>query len=216
MLGRTITDFCIITARRAPKVAKRLAFIRPHAILGETLAVFRTMTAQQHRWHVPVRLEDVPVEGLHLDLVADAETRAGLAVLADLRELPRLEASIDLMRQGGGLRANGRVSATVSQTCVVTLEPIELLVDETFEVVFAHDDSAAGAAASVGAPDTDDVESLRDGVADIGAVAAEFFLLGIDRYPRKPGVEFTAPQETASGPGPFAALAKFKSRGQTP
>jgi hypothetical protein len=170
----------------------------------------------RHRWHVPIRLEDVPEAGLHLDLVADTETRADLAELAGLRELPRLEAAIDLVRYGAGLRATGRVSAAVGQTCVVTLEPMESLVSEAFEVVFVPDPGVAGAAARAGVAEADDVELLSDGAADVGAVAAEFFLLGIDRYPRKPGAEFTAPQDADASPGPFAALAKFKSGGQIP
>jgi hypothetical protein len=170
----------------------------------------------RHRWHVPVRLEDVPEAGLHLDLVADAETRAALAELAGLRELPRLRAAIDVMRHGAGLRASGRLSATVGQTCVVTLGPMESLLSEAFEVVFLPDPGVAGKTAKAGAADADDIELLSDGAVDVGAVAAEFFLLGIDRYPRKPGVEFTAPPDADASPGPFAALAKFKSGGQTP
>jgi len=94
------------------------------------------MTPPRHRWHVPVRLEQVPQAGLHLDIVADAAVRAGLAALAGLREQPRLEAAIDVTREGAGLRARGRVSATVGQTCVITLEPLEAMVEEPFEVVF--------------------------------------------------------------------------------
>ena len=87
-------------------------------------------------WHVPVRLEDVPESGLHFDLVADEHVRAGLAALAGVPDMPRLEAAIDVARHGGGLRATGRVSATVEQTCVVTLEPVENRVDEAIDVIF--------------------------------------------------------------------------------
>jgi hypothetical protein len=174
------------------------------------------MTSPQHRWHVPVRLEDVPEDGLHLDLVADAEIRGRLAEFAGLRELPRLEASVDLMRQGSGLRADGRVSATVGQTCVVTLEPVESMLSEPFGVVFVPDPGVADAIANAEIADSDDIEFLCDEVADIGAVAAEFFLLGIDRYPRKPGAEFNALPDADTGPGAFAVLARFKSGGRTP
>ena len=45
--------------------------------------------------------------------------------------LPRLEAAFDLTRIGGdGVHVVGRVSATVSQTCVVTLDPMQNEVDE--------------------------------------------------------------------------------------
>src|SRR5215468_5058721 len=88
-------------------------------------------------WHAPVRFEDVPETGLHFDLVADESVRAGLAALAGVLGMPRLEAAIDVARHGNGLRATGRVTATVGQTCVVTLEPMENQVDEFIDVVFA-------------------------------------------------------------------------------
>jgi uncharacterized metal-binding protein YceD (DUF177 family) len=166
-------------------------------------------------WHVPVRLEDVPDTGLHLDLVADEHVRAGVAALAGLVDMPRLEAVLDVVRHGSGLRATGRVTATVEQTCVVTLEPVENEVDEPIDVIFAPADAAEPAAADVGEDALDDTELpevLSNGTADIGAVATEFLLLGIDPYPRKPGATFQAPsgQNGAEVISPFAALAKLK------
>jgi uncharacterized metal-binding protein YceD (DUF177 family) len=164
------------------------------------------------RWHVPVRLESVPEAGpLHLDLVADAEVRAALAALAGVRDMPRLEAAIDLVRHGNRLRATGRVSATVGQTCVVTLEPLVNRVDEPIDVMFAPlaaDDPEDGSEAR----DTDEPpEPLVDGTADLGAIAAEFLLLGIDPYPRKPDAEFAPPVVASEGAGPFAVLARLKN-----
>jgi uncharacterized metal-binding protein YceD (DUF177 family) len=169
------------------------------------------MTKSAQRWHVPVRLESVPETGLHLDLVADAEVRAGLAAVAGVRDLPRIEAAIDLVRRGNRLRATGRVSATVAQTCVVTLEPLENRVDEPIDVVFAPP-AAADPADWSEARDTDEPpEPLVDGSADVGAIAAEFLLLGIDPYPRKPDAAFSAPVEPSAGAGPFAVLARLKN-----
>ena len=86
-------------------------------------------------WHVPLALENVPETGQHLDLVANAEVRAGVARMAGLRDLPRLQASFDVTRHGSGLRVQGRVSATVGQTCVVTLEPLANEVEEAIDLV---------------------------------------------------------------------------------
>ena len=162
-------------------------------------------------WHVRVRVEDVPETGLRVDLVADERVRAGLAALAGVPDVRRLEAAIDLARHGNGLRATGRVSATVEQTCVVTLEPMESQVDESIDVIFAP--SSAGdftdqnAAFEPGEPP----EHLSDGTADLGAIAAEFLLLGIDPYPRKPGAEFAPPAQESAAESPFAVLAKLRA-----
>ena len=87
-------------------------------------------------WHVPVAVEDVAETGQHFDLVADADTRAAVAQIAGLRDLPRLQADFEATRQGAGLRVAGKVSATVSQTCVVTLEPIANEVEERVDLLF--------------------------------------------------------------------------------
>jgi uncharacterized metal-binding protein YceD (DUF177 family) len=169
---------------------------------------------QPEGWHVPVRLENVPDTGLHLDLDADEAVRGRLAAIAGVQSVPRLHASVVLTRHGGGLRAAGRVTATVGQTCVVTLEPVETNVDEPFDVLFVPAGAAADAIPVPAGEECDDTrEALVDGTADIGAVAAEFFLLGIDRYPRKPGAVFAPSVEERSGDSPFAVLAKFKPAG---
>ena len=79
-------------------------------------------------WSAPVTVAAVPETGRRLDLVADNAARDAIAKAAGLAALPRLKAGFDLTRHGAdGLRAVGRVSATVVQNCVVTLEPIETI-----------------------------------------------------------------------------------------
>ena len=89
-------------------------------------------------WSVPVALSEVPDTGRQIDLVADGQVRAAVAELAALAALPRLEAGFDLTLHGrNGLHVVGRVSATVGQTCVVTLEPIENEIEEPIDLVFS-------------------------------------------------------------------------------
>jgi hypothetical protein len=169
---------------------------------------------RQGPWHVPVVVEDIPETGQHFELVADAETRAAIARLAGLRDLPRLQADFDLMRQGAGLHVTGRVSATVGQDCVVTLEPLVNEVDEAVDLLFMPPSADAAAAGSNGGTDDseaepkwDDPEPLVDGVVDLGALATEFLVLGVEPYPRKPGAVFESPDDGEPEEGPFAALA---------
>src|SRR5215475_408704 len=170
-----------------------------------------SMTQPAQPWHVPVRVEDVPETGLHLDLVADEHVRSGLAALAGVPDVRRLEAAIDLARHGNGLRATGRVSATVAQTCVVTLEAIESQVDESIDVIFAPSSTGDFADENTAFEADEPPEVLSDGTVDLGAIAAEFLLLGIDPYPRKPGAEFAPPAEEGAATSPFAALAKLRN-----
>ncbi len=160
-------------------------------------------------WHVVVAVEDVPETGEHMTLVADAETRLAIARMAGLRELPRLEADFALLRQGdGGLRVTGRVSATVGQNCVVTLEPLQNVIEEDVDLLYMPAAAAAAADGETAAePKWDDPEPLIGGAVDLGALATEFVILGIDPYPRKAGAVFEPPREQKPDPGPFAALA---------
>lgn len=172
-------------------------------------------TSLEAPWSVPVSVHEVPLTGRHFELKADEAARAAIARSADLRALPRLEATFDVSRgEPGGLHVTGRVCATVGQVCVVTLDPIENEIEEMVDLIFVP-----GAAPTVGeAPGrvaveaaTDEVlEPLLNDTVDLGAIATEFLILGIDLYPRKPEVIFQAPPTDDASEHPFAALAKLR------
>src|SRR5262245_54093391 len=141
-------------------------------------------------WSVPVRLDEVPETGLRVDIEADAPVRTAVAAAAGVNEVPRLAAGFDVAGHGrDGLRVVGTVSARVHQTCVVTLDPIENEIEEAVDLVFMPPSVPSGSANEVNlaAEAVDPPETLVDGVVDLGAVATEFLILGIDPYPRKPG-----------------------------
>ena len=57
-------------------------------------------------------------------------------------------------------------------------------------------------------------EPLIGNAVDLGLLATEYFILGIDPYPRKPGAAFDAPKAAADAAGnPFAALAALQKKG---
>jgi hypothetical protein len=168
------------------------------------------MSASEQIWRVPVRLDDISDSGRQLHLVADEPVRIAAARLAGVIAIPRLCADFDLTGRGrDGLHVRGTISATVRQSCVVTLEPVENEVEETVDVVFAQPRNAdCEADIAVGAPEPP--EPLVEGVADLGAVAIEFLMLGIDPYPRKPGAVFETPTTADTAASPFAALGALK------
>jgi Large ribosomal RNA subunit accumulation protein YceD len=162
-------------------------------------------------WSVPVSVHDVPESGLRVTLAADERTRLAVAELAQIHALPRFEATFELARRGReGLRVVGCLSATVGQTCVVTLDPIDNQVEENIDLVFAP--TPASIADLGGAEDVvlDAPEPLTDGVVDLGAIATEFLMLAIDPYPRKPGAVFDPQASSDDSDHPFAALAALK------
>jgi hypothetical protein len=171
-------------------------------------------------WRIPVAVEDIAETGQHFTLTADEEVRSAVARIAGLRDLPRFEAEFEVTRQGaGGLRVVGRVSATVGQNCVVTLEPLSNAVEERVDLTFmpvSAESIADDAEAWEGLKERkwNDPEPLIGGVVNLGAVATEFLMLGIDPYPRKPGAVFEPPRHPTPEESPFAALAGW-TRGRS-
>ncbi len=104
----------------------------------------------------------------------------------------------------GGLRVIGRVSATVGQNCVVTLEPLANEIEEEIDLIFMPQVRRGRERQRVRQmavrPDAkrDDPEPLIGGVVDLGALATEFLILGLDPYPRKPGAVFEPPRDSSS------------------
>jgi uncharacterized metal-binding protein YceD (DUF177 family) len=161
-------------------------------------------------WSVPVAIADVPENGRHYKLTADEATRAQIAQLAGLRGLPRLEASFDVAREDtDSVRVEGEVSATVGQDCVVTLEPLNNEVKEAINVVFAPPRAPVDKGEERVGPSGP--EPLTSDNIDLGVLAVEFLILGIDPYPRKPDAKFEPPAVKEDEEShPFAALAALK------
>jgi uncharacterized metal-binding protein YceD (DUF177 family) len=157
-------------------------------------------------------VEDVPDTGLHITIEAPAATRAELAELVAVRELSQLSAVFDLIRQSSGVHVLGQVSARVGQTCVVTLEPMESAVEEAVDLQFTPVSGTEPEAKSARTRTRDDEppEPLVGGTLDLGALATEFLILGIDPYPRKAGAQFALPKVEVAGEHPFAALESLK------
>jgi hypothetical protein len=166
-------------------------------------------------WSVGVSVHDIPASGQRFSLAADGAARAAVAKLAGLRSLPRLEADFTVSPHGHeGLHIVGRISATVGQTCVVTLEPIESDVEEAVDLIYTPGPMPEASLGEDGerarSSPKEGLEPLVGGRVDLGAIATEFLILGVDPYPRKPGATFEAPSVADHGGHPFAALAALK------
>jgi uncharacterized metal-binding protein YceD (DUF177 family) len=162
-------------------------------------------------WSVPLRIDEVPETGLTLALAAEPGVRAKVADLAGVPGIGRLEAEFELTKRAdGGLHVSGRVRADVEQTCSITLEPMTASVDEAIRLDFVPPKPGTDGDDPSAAPDTDDVEPLIGGVIDLGALATEFLILGIDPYPRKEGAAFSDPGRSGAPSSPFDVLAKLR------
>ena len=123
------------------------------------------------------------------------------------------------------LRLRGRLHAEIVQTCVITLEPVENTVEESFEILFKprSADTGPDAAALEGEADPMAAAQPLDGDSvDIAEVVAGELAIAIDPYPRKTGASLELPPRSGGrwaavhgGTGrtsPFEMLAAFKGK----
>ncbi|HET6377100.1 MAG TPA: DUF177 domain-containing protein [Methylocella sp.] len=156
-----------------------------------------------------INVESVPEEGLDIAVCASGEERAALAVECGLEGIASFEANFRVTKLSSArFRVSGSVAARVMQTCVITLEPFPADVTAEINVEFVTPGQGdAGTCGFAGMGEDDPPDPVVDGQIDIGALAAEFLVLNLDLYPRKPGAVFewidTGAEVTDS---PFAIL----------
>ena len=157
-------------------------------------------------WSVPLAVNDVPEAGLHLDLVADGGHARPQRLPGSRPAALRGQFRRDASRARRLARCRAR-SATVGQTCVVTLEPIENEIEEPFDLFFVPAARPPRRRVSRRTKSRRGARAAHRGMIDLGAIATEFLILGIDPYPRKPGAVFQPPAAGEEAAHPFAALA---------
>jgi hypothetical protein len=161
-----------------------------------------------------VRVDALSKGGQDMTIEAGPSERVALASLYKVPAIACLTAALRLERAGqDGVRVSGAVHGELTQICVASLEPFAATVDEDIDVRFAPRSEAdsvrrpKGETETFSIADEDEPDPIIEGKIDVGALAAEFFALGLDPYPRKPGAEFVAPAESPPADSPFAALA---------
>ena len=160
-----------------------------------------------------------------LAIEANEAECAAIAESLSLVELKSLTIKAELIPAGEGVwRAAGTLSATVVQSCVVTLKPVTAKVEEPFDRMFSrHAEEDTAIDIDIEYDQDDPPEPLGEGV-DIGAIAVETLSLGLDLYPRAPGASFqticTAPPGveplSPEATKPFAGLASLKKAMEGP
>lgn len=168
-----------------------------------------------------------------LSISPDDGARKRLAQRLGLVSLDVLKADIVVERRSGEatFHVKGRMEAEVTQSCVVTLEPVADRIRDDFEAWFAD----PGAAVSIARlrherqsrsghgevpvlSEKDDPEPLSGGKIDLGELVTQYLSLSVNPYPHAEGAVFEVGDD---GPGretpealrnPFAALKDWKAK----
>jgi hypothetical protein len=167
-------------------------------------------------WREVVPLAEVQRATVLRTLEADSVARTRVARALGLDALLSLQAELRVTPWLDGAQIDGRWRADVRQTCGVTLEPFDSGLEGEIHLRVLPQGSAALAGLNEAGgeldlnPDAEDPpDVLADDKIDVGAYVVEDLSLAIDPFPRKPGVEFEAPERPGE-PSPFAVLAKLK------
>jgi uncharacterized metal-binding protein YceD (DUF177 family) len=159
----------------------------------------------------PVKLVRIGSEPYRQQIAASDAERAALARRFDLVSLDRLDAVVELVREGDRrilLRAD--FEAAFEQSCIVTLDPIAGAVAERFTLLYGPPEAEETAAEIVG----DDVafEPITGDTIDIGEAVAQEFSLALPSFPRSPDATAEADTPAPDEAGPFAALSRLLDR----
>lgn len=162
-----------------------------------------------------LRLDQIR-DGERIDITADDGERSAVADRLGLEAISQLEAHAILSRTGEAVRAQGRLGAALTQSCVVTGEPVAGHIDEPFDLMFLPEPKHEGRDEEIelGKDDCDVI--FYDGAAiDLGGAIADTLALALNPYPRSASADAALKEagvmseEQAS---PFAVLAKLRKK----
>jgi uncharacterized metal-binding protein YceD (DUF177 family) len=162
-------------------------------------------------------LHEVPASGLHYNKTIPETDLKALARLIGVDKIASAALTLHLTPEGReGLHGTGDVRASVTQTCVVSLDPVDAEIHELIDVSFKPLTEEDIRRRETFDPDEDEnlpdpPEPVDNGRVDIGQLTIEFLAVGVDPYPRIEGAVFNPPPEDADE-GPFAALKALKDK----
>lgn len=166
-------------------------------------------------WGSPMSWNEATGPARQLHMEAGPQDLDRLATQFDLEQLKGLKADLLIAPWLDGVQITGVVQGVAVRECGVSLEPFDELVDEPIRVRIVPEGSpnaAKGTGEVIVDLDAEDPPDEAAAAIDVTGYVVEAFALGLSPFPRKPGIEFHAP-ETPTVTSPFAALAGLTQRG---
>ncbi|MGI9386882.1 MAG: YceD family protein [Methyloligellaceae bacterium] len=182
-------------------------------------------SAKSFAYKLPV--QQIPDDGIAVRIEPDEEACAETAKILELVGLQDLEVHLDVVPVSEDMfRVHGTLTASVTQNCVVSLDPVISKVLEPIDVEFrpktvpgSHNAAQFPNEQDEDPLDQKDIEDYEAGALELGALVSEILASAINPYPRKPGVDFAWTSDSAADPinkiaseeSPFARLSSIKN-----
>ena len=170
----------------------------------------------------PIKVSKLVGTGVHpFSEQPNQEEVAALAQLFDVISVRKMRFEGEISPFGAdGWLLEGKLGATVTQNCVITLAPVRTRIDLDVRRVFVPMAEYDGSEIFLDASDDDETEALGKEI-DLGLIAMEALALAIPEYPRAEGAELNEVDYAAPGieplteekAKPFADLASSCARG---
>lgn len=179
----------------------------------------------QNEWSAWIDTEKLDDKGLQTTITADEDARAALARRMNVDAINALSATLSVRPSAGVFEVTGRFTAQITQTCVVSGDPLETTLEDAVEGWFTDREKTLSFAKARQERDTkkghvevemlderEAPEEMVNGHIDLGELVAQHLSLAINPYPHKEGVSFDigddAPLKRAENP--FDALKALK------
>ena len=164
---------------------------------------------------------EIPDSGLSRRREAAPDELTSIARVLELLACNALRAEYAITPSiDGRYSLTGRLRAEVTQTCVVTLDPVASTIEESFDVTFwPQEDMPPPASGAVDLDEEPEPEPIVAGQITVGRIVFECLAAAIDPFPRRPDAtldrhETAPPAPSGSKPeSPFAVLANIKPKG---
>ncbi len=178
------------------------------------------MTAREPaELHRPFDIISLPDGGRAIEIVANDTEREAIARHLGLVALGAFAARgrLDPLRRGRSAVFGARLTASVTQECIVSGDPVDAVIDEEISVRLMTGEEAEARGELDLDVDEEDVETAEAGIVDLGDICVQYLALALDPYPRAPGVEAPVlPEdddtEDNRPSNPFAILKKLKDK----
>lgn len=103
----------------------------------------------------------------------------------DVIDLKDFEAEMTVAKDGKYVDVQGHIKAKVTQTCVITLEPVETVIDEAFETTL-EEGKPKPQKKNAEEEIVGEIQEYFEGhKIDIGEIATQQLVLALPLYPRK-------------------------------
>lgn len=167
----------------------------------------------------PFEVADLEHGDVVRELTATPDELAALQKRFEVETLEAVSAKLAVSPEAGRtVKVEGVVRAKLSQLCVVSLEPIDEMVEEDISVTYLPPGTEEPSGAEAGELGSEaDFEEFDGVVIELGELTAQQIAAALNPYPRKEGVEFgnqgqledNAPEEREN---PFAVLQQLKDK----